>query len=46
MLHHALSGFLRVSLIGECDKVVPEKLFRRRILRNTPAISTISGSAR
>jgi hypothetical protein len=46
MLHHALFGFLRVSLICRCDKVVPEKLFRRRILCDTPAISTISGSAR
>ena len=40
MLHHALSGFLRVSLISRCDKVVPEKLFRRRILRDTPAIGS------
>ena len=38
MLHHALFGFLRVSLIGGGDKVVPEKLFRRRIFRDTPAI--------
>lgn len=38
MPHHALSGFLRVSLIGGRDKVIPEKLFRRRILRDTPAI--------
>ncbi len=36
-------GFLRVSLICRCDKVVPEKFFRRRILRDTPAIrSSIS----
>jgi len=40
MLHHALSGFLRVSLIDRCYKVVPKKLFRRRILRNTPAIQS------
>ena len=38
MLHHALFGFLRVSLICRCDKVVPEKFFRRRILCDTPAI--------
>ena len=38
MLHHACFGFLRVSLIGGGDKVVPEKIFRRRILRDTPAI--------
>ena len=35
---HALFGFLRVSLICRCDKVVPEKFFRRRILCDTPAI--------
>ena len=38
MLHHTLFGFLRVSLIGGGDKVVPKKLFRCRILRDTPAI--------
>lgn len=38
MLHHALFGFLRFSLICRCDKVVPEKFFRRRILCDTPAI--------
>ena len=38
MLHHALFGFLRVSLIGRCDKVVPEKFFRGCILRDTPSI--------
>ena len=38
MLHHALFGFLRVSLIAGCDKVVPEKLFRRRVFCYTPAI--------
>lgn len=38
MLHHALFGFLRVSLICRCDKVVPKKFFRRRILCDTPAI--------
>ena len=38
MLHHALFGFLRVSLVGGCNKVVPEKLFRRRIFRDTPSI--------
>ncbi len=40
MLHHALFGFLRVSLVGGCNKVVPEKLFRRRIFRDTPAIGS------
>ena len=43
MLRHALFGFLRVSLIGGGDKVVPEKLFRRRVFCDTPAIrSSIS----
>ena len=38
MLHHAFFGFLRVSLIGRRDEVISKKLFRRRILRDTPAI--------
>ena len=37
-----LFGFLRVSLVGGCNKVVPEKLFRRRIFRDTPSIRSCS----